>query len=96
MFEVNRVLEDIASYEQLGPNRWRASITGVVTASAEATNPHHCLSQLARAVDSVFGRVLQGDGPFTYEGERTTARLDPLLEHMLTAGVVETTERSVE
>lgn len=86
MWEIDTAVEDSASYKHLGPHRWRASITGVITGSAEAATPYHCMSQLKKAVDSVLSRTLRGVGPFTYEGEGTTARLAPRLEKMLRVG----------
>ena len=85
MWEVDRVLETSASYEQVGPHQWRASLGGIVTASALAATPFHCQLQLKRAVDFVLSRVVRGVGPFTYEGDGATAGLAPRWEKILTA-----------
>lgn len=89
MFEVDRVLETNASYEQIDPSQWRVSIAGMVIASAVAPTPFDCQMRLKRAVDFVLSRAVRGVGPFTYERDGATARLSPRWENMLTAEAAE-------
>ncbi len=75
MFEIDRAVEDCASYEQIGPRRWRATITGLVTATAEADTPGRCRDRLTKAVDTLLADALRGGGPLSYDADGVTARI---------------------
>jgi hypothetical protein len=87
MFEIDKVLEAKASYEQIDPSRWRASITGIVKAAVVADTPFRCQLRLKWAVDFVLSRAVLGVGPFSYEKDGTTASLSPELEKLLSPPV---------
>jgi len=95
MFEVDRVLETNASYEQIDPNQWKASMAGMVIASAVAPTPFDCQMRLKRAVDFVLSRAVRGVGPFTYERDGTTASLAPMWQKILTADAAEVADSAV-
>jgi hypothetical protein len=83
VFDVNRAVEEIARYEQVGPRQWRAHVARLVTASAEAATPVQCLTLLTKAVDAVLAGALTGTGPFAWEGDGSTARLSASVEELL-------------
>jgi len=85
MGHVDNAIDECASYEQVGPNRWRASITGVVVASSEAETPSRSLMQLKRAIDLLLSSLLRRVGPFTGKGYGASAAFAPEWEKLLTA-----------
>jgi len=87
MWHVDRAVEESASYEQIGKHRWRASLSGFISASAEADTPSRSLSQLKEAIDLVLSSVVRRVGPFTGQEDGGRAALAPQWEKLLTAEV---------
>ena len=84
MWHIDKAVEESASYEQVGQNRWRTSFTGFISASAEADTPSRSLFQLKKTIDRVLSSIVRRVGPFTAEEDGASAALAPQWEKLLT------------